>query len=258
MRLAAFWGIAVVSLVLVLQISGLWRPVTIVLDDIVRPVGEVLSSMTRGVGDTFRTLGSLHQLEQNNRHLESQLQAAQAETARLRELENENKLLREQFGFQKDQPLELVGAKVVAYGPDNVRRTIVMNRGSRDGIQVGQAVVSSGILVGKVDRVEASTATVGLVSDPEFRLQAIGQSGRARGILRGELGTGLRLEQIAQNERLDRGENILTAGSDRIPKGILIGTTESVDKSDNEIFQAATVRSPLNFERLELVFVVKQ
>lgn len=257
-RWVAVMALVIVSLILLLQLGGLWRPLTIVLDGLTRPVGQVLSNTTRSVGGFFQTFGSLGHLGQDNQRLERDLQSAQAEISRLQEIAHENSLLREQLGFQKDLPLDLIGANVVSYSPDNVRRTFVINRGSRDGVQAGQAVVSSGVLVGKIERVDQATATVGLVSDPEFRIQAIGQSGRSRGILTGEIGVGLRLEQIAQNEIIDQGENVLTAGSDRIPKGILVGRTESVDKSDNEIFQAATVRSPLDFERLEIVFVVKQ
>ena len=95
------------------------------------------------------------------------------------------------------------------------------------------------------------------MTDPEFRVQAISQTERARGLLRGQLGSGLRFEQIAQSEKIDRGENVLTAGSDKIPRGLLIGTVDSIAQSDNEVFQAASVKSALNFARLEVAFVVK-
>lgn len=146
----------------------------------------------------------------------------------------------------------------MAYAGDNARRTLVIDRGSRDGVAPGQAVVSSGSLVGKIERVTDGTAVVFLVSDPEFRVQAISQTDRARGIIRGQLGTGLRLEQVAQSDQLTAKDTILTAGSDRVPKGILIGQVETIDRSDNELFQAANVRSSLNMSRLELVFVIKQ
>ena len=119
------------------------------------------------------------------------------------------------------------------------------------------AVVSSGAIIGKIERVHDKSSDVFLVSDPEFRILAMTQNGRAKGIVRGQLGSGLRMEQIAQNEVIDVGEYVMSAGSDRVPKGLPIGTIESIDRSDNEIFQAANVKPLVDTQRLELVFVVK-
>ncbi len=250
--------ILVASTIVLLQITGAWRPVGIVLEAMVRPVAMVTSDMTRGIGRFFETLGSLGRLSQDNQQLQQQVSDKTVELARLKEVEHENDLLRSQVGFQANQSLPLLGAHVMAYAGDNARRTLVIDRGSRDGVAPGQAVVSSGSLVGKIERVTDGTAVVFLVSDPEFRVQAISQTDRARGIIRGQLGTGLRLEQVAQSDQLTVKDTILTAGSDRVPKGILIGQVETIDRSDNELFQAANVRSSLNMSRLELVFVIKQ
>jgi len=256
-RWAAVGAVFVAAVITILQITGLWRPIGIVLEAATSPIIKTTSGTFRSIGESLQTLGSLSSLAKQNRQLEQDLIGQKAETSRLREVEIENGLLREQLSFQKDQARSLIGTQVIGYGRDNVRRTLVLDRGTRDGVAVGQAVVSSGIFVGRVDRVSDQTAMVFLVSDPDFRVQAISQSGRARGIVRGQLGSGLRFEQIAQSETVSPNEDVITAGSDKIPKGILIGKIESIAKSDNEVFQAAQVRSPLNVSRLEIVFVVK-
>ncbi|MEI7819070.1 MAG: rod shape-determining protein MreC [bacterium] len=257
MRWAALLALIAAGGITIFQIFGWWRPVGIVLEAAVSPIGRGLSGMSRSIGESLRTVTSLGGLADDNRRLQQEVADKSVQISQLKETERENDLLRQQLNFDKTQGLPLVGAHVVAYSPDNVRHTLVIDRGSREGIATGQAVVSSGILVGKVDRVSDNTATVFLVSDPEFRIQAIGQSERARGIIRGQLGAGLRFEQIAQNETVAQGENVLTAGSDKAPRGLLIGKVESVLKSDNEVFQSANVRSLLDFNRLEIVFVVK-
>lgn len=250
--------ILIASTIVLLQVTGGWRPVGIVLETIIRPIALTTSDTTRSIGQFFETLGSLGKLSGENEDLKRTLAETTAEVARLKEVEHENELLRSQVGFQQSQALSLLGAHVMAYAGDNARRTLIIDRGSRDDVTVGQAVVSSGSLVGKIERVTDGTAVVFMVSDPEFRIQAIGQSDRARGIIRGQLGTGLRLEQVAQSDQLSLKDAILTAGSERVPKGILIGQVEAIDRSDNELFQAANIRSGLNLSRLELVFVVKQ
>ncbi|MCC7543103.1 rod shape-determining protein MreC [bacterium] len=256
-RLSIITALVVAALITVLQVAGLWRPVGIVLDSLVTPINRTLSGIFRGIGDGWHTLTTLGRLSTENRRLERQATEQQAEISRLKEVEHENELLRQQLNFQKSQSLSLVGASVTAYEPDNIRHALVIDRGSNDGVQVDEAVVSSGVFIGRVQRVLPRSAVIFLVTDPEFRVQAMSQSERARGIVRGQIGSGLRFEQIAQSETVDQGENVLTAGSDKVPRGLLIGGVDSVAQSDNEVFQAAGVLSPLNFARLEVVFVVK-
>lgn len=256
-RTAAIVTLVVATIILLFQLLGWWRPFQIVIGGMTRPVAGVFSGFTRGIGSAGSTLGSLTKLSSENNRLKKQLSELDAKLAERKEVEKENELLRQQLNFSKNQPFQLVGAQVIGYSPDNVRRNFSIDRGSADGVKVGQAVVSSGVMVGKIDRVTDHTSIVFMLSDPEFRVQGLSQSARARGIVRGQLGSGLRFEQVGQNETLEINEYILTAGSEVIPKGILIGSVESVDKSDNEIFQAANVRPLVDYSRLEVVFVVK-
>ena len=50
---------------------------------------------------------------------------------------------------------------------------------------------------------------------------------------------------------------MITAGSGLVPKGLLIGTVDSVESSDNAVFQEANIRPSTDLSRLEIVFVVK-
>ncbi|MBP9827349.1 rod shape-determining protein MreC [Candidatus Saccharibacteria bacterium] len=257
-RLAGIIALILVSIIMIFHWLGWWRPIQSVVDIIASPAISTVSSVSRWFGGGFSTFTNLTRLADENNRLRSDLAERDSRLADKLEIQKENELLRQQLGFQKNQPLALVGATVIGYSPDNVRRNLTINRGESDGVAVGQAVVSSGVLIGKIERVNTSTAIVYLISDPEFRIQAIAQSERARGIVRGQIGSGLRLEQVAQNEALNIGEYVITLGSDRVPKGLLVGRIESIDRSDNEIFQAANVKSLVDMSRLELVYVVKQ
>lgn len=256
-RIIVLVSLIIVSIVITFQLLGLWRPFRIVLDTLTQPIARATSGVGRWAGNSIATIGSLGRLSQDNADLQRRISEKDSELVRLRELEKENDLLRAQLNFSEEQKLDLVGARVVAYSPDNVRRNITLDVGRSDGVEPGMAVVSSGAIIGKIEQVHDETSEVFLVSDPEFRVLSITQGGRARGIIRGQLGSGLRMEQIAQNEVITTGEYVVSAGSDRVPKGLPIGIVESIDRSDNEIFQAANVKPIVDTRRLEIVFVVK-
>ena len=138
----------------------------------------------------------------------------------------------------------------------SLRKYITIDRGKNSGLASGMAVLSSGVLVGTIDRVEDFSSTVFLTSDPEFRIRAIGQDGRAQGIVRGQLGQGYLFEKITQAESIAISEQIVSSGSGLVPKGILIGQVESISKSDNAVFQSAQLKPLVDLSRLEVVFVV--
>jgi rod shape-determining protein MreC len=256
-RLGIIIALVIISGFLLFQLFGWWRPFRIVIDALTQPISRTLTGFGRSIGSGISTLTSLGQLSDENTQLKQRLTEKESEAARLNEIEKENALLRAQLNFTEEQKLDLRGARVIGYSPDNVRRNITIDLGREDGVEEGQAVVSSGAFVGKIEKVHDKSSEVFLMSDPEFRVLVMTQNGRARGILRGQLGSGLRMEQIAQNEAIEPNEYVITAGSEKIPKGLPLGVVESVDRSDNEIFQAANIKPLADSQRLEIVFVVK-
>jgi rod shape-determining protein MreC len=145
---------------------------------------------------------------------------------------------------------------VVSVDPENTRQFITIDRGSESGFKKGQAVISSGVLVGTIDEVNDYSSKVLLINDPDFRIRGIGQDGRAQGIVRGQIGRGYVFDKIAQSEPIALREQIVTAGSGLVPQGILVGTVDSINKSDNAVFQSANIKPLVDINSLELVFVV--
>lgn len=223
----------------------------------VSAIGGWFSQAGNSTGDFVHLVTSV-------RELNSELDQLRRENATLRtklseddELRHENEVLRRQLGFGETATRRLVPAQVVGYQPDSFHQYLLIGRGSREGVEVGMAVVSEGVLVGKISEVSVSTAKVFLVIDPEFKVNGLDQETRATGTVKGQLGTGLIMDKIAQSDAIHPGDTIITSGlGGELPKGIIIGRVESINQSDNAIFQTAQIASVLKFNRLELVFVV--
>jgi rod shape-determining protein MreC len=251
-------GIAVVIALLVVGLNsiGFGWPFRLANDQIFNPVGSRLVSVRNVIGEEFGFLGAISHLGQDNKNLQSEVLDLRNQLSVLKEVGHENELLRAQLNFNARLNLQLLPARVVSTEPDNTRRFITIDRGASSGVMQGQAVISSGVLVGTVYQVNDYSSKVFLVSDPEFRIRAIGQDGRAQGIVRGQIGQGYSFGDIAQGEVVNTGEQIITAGSGLVPQGILVGQVESVAKADNAVFQSASLKPLVNLNTLELVFVV--
>jgi len=97
--------------------------------------------------------------------------------------------------------------------PNSFEKYLLIDIGSNNGVKVNQAAVySGGMLLGKVTQVYEHTSKVSLLTSSESSINAITQTSRSNGVVKGQYSTGVRLEMINQNEELKDGELIITSG----------------------------------------------
>jgi rod shape-determining protein MreC len=221
------------------------------------PITKSFGRLQGGVGDFINSFVLAEQLLRENKQLKSQVAQDQSRLAQLNEVQNENTSLRKQLKLLPTLNNPVVAASVVGHDPSNLLEYVVIDKGSSDGIAEGNAVLSDGVLVGQCESVSSHSSRVLLLSDPHSAVDATVQSSRASGIVGGTLGFGLSISQVPQNETISNGDTIITSGlGSAIPKGLLIGTVSSISSSQNDIFQTARIVSPVNFSKLETVYVV--
>ncbi len=241
------------------QREGWLGPLHVVTDYTVAPIGSWFAGLGRGTGGFLSTAGDLSHLASDNSRLEAEVADLRTQLSQDAELKVENANLRRQLNFNENSSLKLVLARVVAYQPDNFRQFLTINRGTGDGLKVGMAVISEGVLVGKISEVSRSGAKVFLVSDPDFRVAGLCQETRATGIISGQIGGGLLMDKIAQSDTIQPGNTVITSGlGGEFPRGLIIGRVDSVSSSKGAVFQSARLSSGLSLPKLELVSVVKQ
>lgn len=248
-----------VGLVLVILggLGGL-RPVTTVLGYATSPIRGGFRGIGSGLAGLTSNVTGISHLQADNAKLHDQLSALKQQASQDTEIRHQNDILRRQLEIGGPVTQHLVAADVIGYQPDNFRQFLTIGRGSNDGIKVGQAVESAGVLVGTIASVSKSTATVFLVTDPNFKVSGVDQSTRADGTVEGQLGTGLVMDKIAQNATVTPGDTVITSGlGGDLPKGIIIGQIQSVsNQGDNQVFQTAQLNTSVQVSKLELVFVV--
>ena len=118
--------------------------------------------------------------------------------------------------------------------------------------------VEAGVLVGRVDEVYPLTSRVELLTHSESIVNAVTLDTNAEGIVKGEHGLGVVYDMVLQSDQLKNGDTVVTSGLGQvIPKGLLIGTLQDIRLTDDKLFQRATIQSPVRFDRLRNVFVIR-
>ncbi|MFZ5817185.1 MAG: rod shape-determining protein MreC [Bacillota bacterium] len=218
---------------------------------------------TDWVGDRLRSAGEsvreLARLREENAVLREQIKAASQARARAEQLEYENQLLRTELKMKEQSPYPLLTAQVISRSSENWYRTVIINRGSRDGVQQNMAVVNWQGLVGKIAHTTPYTSTVQLLSDSGFGQQGFGAGAK---VPTGELGLvetleggHIQLKFWSTTPSVSVGHPVYTSGQGVMPPDLLIGWVESLDASATFV-KYAMVRPAVDFHKLDVVHVV--
>ncbi len=216
---------------------------------------------------TVNSVGELKRLRVQYAQLENQISDLETVERDVAELRAENQLLREQLGFAQTLSYTHIAAEVIGKDPGNLFSTIVINKGSRQGIAKDMSVVAyqDGFqgLVGKILVVSANSSIVLPITDPNCYVAGRLQSSRFDGLVSGA-GSGagdLNMSFVQKRARdlIQYGDLVITSGMNSIyPKGIYIGRVRDIAAKAWETSLELKIEPVIDFSRLEYVFVVKK
>jgi rod shape-determining protein MreC len=187
------------------------------------PLQEAVDFVTRPVVGFVDGVSNLAGLRDENDRLADRVRVLEAQVQETEALEEQVIQLEAILGLEVPDDLATVTARITASGPsafDNVR---YIDKGSKDGIVAGQAVVDEDGLVGRVDLVSAGAARIRLITDPVVSVGVRVLSTNETGIITGRSDGPLRLEMFRAKEAVNEGDRVVTDGS-RFPPGIAVGT----------------------------------
>jgi len=239
------------------------------LKDTVTFAQSLLNRPVRAVSGFFDDLRSLTVLYEENQELKQTLHRYAIDTARLNELEAQNKRLKELLAFTERQKqahdYTYRVAEVYAFSPDPLNSTIVINLGERDGIKPDMAVMTKEGLIGRVVNVSPFYSNVQLLTDLDSRSSkaiAVTVKGQedSYGILESyDRKTGLLVvNKIPSTDNMEVGDIIITSGlGELFPRGIEIGEVVSRDEGEFGITHTAMIKPFASFTQLREVFVIE-
>lgn len=260
-----FFLLAATSLVLlILSSSGHLNSIEGLLTTVARPFLTVFNGAGRQIDNVLTTARDLGALRSSRAQLQTQVDTLTIDNLRLREVAVENQRLRELLRFAQLNPTYdfrggQVIARVIGQQPTNYLASLAIDLGREHGIREGMPVVTEAGLVGRIYKVGPRSSTVLLITDTSSGVQALVQreNSRARGVVTGRAGDLPVMEFIAQDDDVTVGDLIITSGlGGNFPKGLIIGQVVEVQRRDFDMFQQATVRPTVNFDRIEFVLVI--
>ena len=225
--------------------------------EVANPFQSGVHAALQPVGDFIYGALQYRSLEAQNRQL--RLELKRGATAYAQSLSAEQQaaqvLSQEHLTFVPNIPS--IAAEVVQVGSSNFEETVQIDRGSANGVVVGQPVVSAGGLVGSVSLVSAHLATVTLVDDPTSVVGVRDVHSGVVGAAKGEgQGFNLQVEDLNVGDAIKRGDQLVTSGLtlENFPAGIPVGTVTSV--SSGTLTLQVSLKPLVDLSNLQFVRVL--
>lgn len=250
---------------LVIAITGFlhyihWlKPVEDMFRYFINPSSKVMYALSVKISGEEEKFATPEELASAYEKLKNDWLANKMDEVELATLRQDNDNLRRQLNFVKVQNYDSVGVEVIGKNIDPTESTIIVNRGAKDGIKTGcPAISDKGILVGKVARVEDNFSVIRLLDDNQSKVAAtVANHDRSLGLVEGGYGISVLMNLIPQNEVVNVGDTAVTSGLEEgIPRGLLIGTVEAVEKEAHQPFQTAVIKPFVSFSKITLASIL--
>jgi rod shape-determining protein MreC len=223
----------------------------------IAPFQEFASNGIHLAQNIWRNYFNLVDVSQKNDSLVKVLKAANEKNNSLRELELSHFRLQGLLEFIPHLKRQVAAAAVVGKDPSPWLKTVVIDKGTDEGVQMGMPVVTPDGIAGLVIDASTAYAKVLLITDQNSAVDALTQSSRARGIVKGVSSGKLRLDYVLRRHDIVEGDIIISSGLDGVfPKGLRVGYVHEVIKPNSGIFQEVSVTPYVDFEKLEEVLVI--
>ena len=194
-----------------------------------------------GIADFFTTRGTLRQ---DNEKLLAERQVLNAKVQQFDALEEENARLRRMLGSAAQVADKAIAAELIEVSSEPFTRKIVVAKGSRDGVYVGQSVIDAHGIMGQVTQVASQVSRVTLITDAGHAIPVLDNRSGLRMLV---FGTGdpdtLKIPYLTSASDIKEGDLLVSSGmGGTFPPGYPVAQVSRIVNDPNEAFLAITAK----------------
>ena len=222
------------------------------------PIRWVVSVPPAFLDWASRSVVSRSALIEENAQLRAQLFVLERRSQQMISLEIENRRLRQLLNATEVLDDRFISAELIGVDPDPFTHQVILNRGTRDNVYVGQPVIDANGLVGQVIEVDPFTARVLLIGDANH---AVPVQVNRNGVRTTVTGTGdlaeLSLLFVPETADIEEGDLLVTSGlGGRFPMGYPVAEVTRVERIPGAQFSEVRARPLAELDRTRHVLLV--
>jgi rod shape-determining protein MreC len=221
------------------------------------PVESVFAGVGRSIRDAAGTVTSIGGLRDENQRLRQQVADLRRQLTDAQQATVTDRELKDSLGLRDSLGIKVVAAEVIARDPEGLSQTITIRAGSKQGLKKGMVALAQHGMVGRVVAVQAGSAQVQLISDPNSPVNVFLASSHLNGTLRVQNG---RMEVdilgAPTNVTVPPGEQLVTSGlGGNFPRGLPVAGVVNFRYQPYGVQQVAEAAPLDDLSRLEYVII---
>ncbi|WP_206019886.1 rod shape-determining protein MreC [Pseudomaricurvus alkylphenolicus] len=251
-------GAIALTLILLNVYTDLLDPVRARLANITTPVYWLVDLPGRGVDWVQESLATRSRLQEENAAMKAELLIHKRKLQQMASLAAENVRLRRLLNSAEKVPHRVLVAELIGVSSDPLTHRVVVNKGSRDGVFLGQPLLDAQGLMGQVVEVSDYSAQVLLITDASHALPVQINRNGVRAVAEG---TGdlyrLDLRHLANTVDVRQGDLLVSSGlGQRFPVGYPVAEVVAVIRDPGKPFSRVEARPMAQLNRSRHVLLV--
>lgn len=248
------------SLVMGTESSFIHRGLSRAVSAISYPFLKIQQFTSKTAGRAYDFMVNYDEVFETNETLMLEVASLQTKTARVHELQQENKRIRKMLDFKRlEAELTLRPVAIL----ESYKGLLRIDGGARNGISLSMGVITADGVVGVVTEVADFTSTVATIHHMDCRMGAMVLRNRLRaydGIIHAsgsDFNQLCSMEYIDMKEEVRVGDWVVTSPESQFPAGLPIGRVSAV-RSDAGLWKSADIEPAVDPYRLDEVFIIMQ
>ena len=263
--------VVVIAMVLTLLAASLkedrdLNPIEKVAKDIGTVVLKVVSTPFNFVHDKLDEMAEKNNLYKKYKELKNKEDQVDSVIAQNENLQNEIDKLKESLDLKTVLSDKVyLNATVVSRNIGYWYDEITIDKGSKNGIEKGMAVIIPDGLIGQITKVSNYSSTVKLLSNENMNDKISVKIKVGDGYVYGLISmydsktNTYTVEGISENVDIEKGADVVTTGMGTIfPSGLMVGTAQKVTTDNFDLSKVVEVKASVNFDDLDYVTVLKR
>ena len=200
---------------------------------------------------------ALQHAREESQGFRQQIARLQEENALLRESAAAASRLRDVLALKERLPYPTLAAQVVGRDPTNWYRSVIINKGAKEGLTVDMGVVSPAGVVGRIVKVYDHLSIVLLIIDQNNAVTGLVQRTRDEGIVEGTERGLARIKYLPLLSTVKVGDQVVTSGlAGGFPRGLPVGTITKIERREAELFLLAEIAPDGDLTKIEEVLII--
>lgn len=234
-----------------------WNPAEQLVVEITSPVQKLIHHTVHATEQFWREYFYLVGVRHENQELKKEINGLVSENRRYKELLATHDRLKQLLQFKETIHGPALASQVIGRDPTGWFKSIIIDKGKRDGIGLDMPVVDASGVVGRIVAVSLNYAKALLIIDQNSPVDCVVQRSRDRGMLKGLSTEECKMDYVVKSSDVMVGDVVVTSGLGGVfPKGLPLGSVSRVDETAGELFKDIEIKPVVDFSKLEEVLII--